>query len=208
MSQSRSNVQQEIHRSTWSRTSDMIDSVYDSGRQRTRAQTAAYLLGIRPELPSIIDTAEQASQELDKIEFRIPLHTMDESRSTTYVEKLHSESDCRRDIFDSIKAIMDVPGLYGYLGWRLSTARRTDPPHQLLTVHDIDSAFRAARAESSGRRHKKVAIEIINTEPKAKEKPTKQRAGLVISDGAVGRQQGQAVPQPLKRTYDDFFGER
>jgi hypothetical protein len=66
MSQSRSNVQQEIHRSTWSRTSDMIDSVYDSGRQRTRAQTAAYLLGIRPELPSIIDTAEQASQELDK----------------------------------------------------------------------------------------------------------------------------------------------
>jgi hypothetical protein len=43
----------------------MIDSVY-SGRQRTRAQTAAYLLGIRPELPSIIDTTEQTSQELDK----------------------------------------------------------------------------------------------------------------------------------------------
>jgi hypothetical protein len=34
--------------------------------QRTRAQTAAYLLGIRPELPSIIDTTEQTSQELDK----------------------------------------------------------------------------------------------------------------------------------------------
>lgn len=67
MSQSRSNVQQEIrvHGSTRSRTSDMIDSVY-SGRQRTRAQTAAYLLGIRPELPSIIDTTEQTSQELDK----------------------------------------------------------------------------------------------------------------------------------------------
>lgn len=97
------------------------------------------------------------------VEFRVPLHTMDESRSTTYVEKLHSESDSRLDIFDSIKATMDVPDLYGYLAWRLSTARRTDPPHRLLSVHDIDSAFRAARAESSGRRHKKVAIEIINT---------------------------------------------
>lgn len=97
------------------------------------------------------------------VEFQVPLHTMDESRSTTYVEKLHSESDCRRDIFDSIKAIMDVPDLYGYLGWRLSTACCTDPPHRLLTVHDIDSAFRAARAESSGRQHKKVTIEIMNT---------------------------------------------
>jgi hypothetical protein len=38
-------------------------------------------------------------------------------------------------------------------------------------------------------------------EPTPKEKPTKQRAGIVISDGAVGRQQGQAAPQPLKRTY-------
>jgi hypothetical protein len=120
-----------------------------------------------------------------------------------YVDKLHSESDCRLDIFDSIKAIMDVPELYEHLAWRLSTARRTDPPHRLLTVHDIDSAFRAARAESSERRHKKVAIEIVNTvcdficvsglhrmtylqqEPTPKEKPTKQRA----------------VPQPLKRTY-------
>jgi hypothetical protein len=45
------------------------------------------------------------------VEFQVPLHTMDESRSTTYVEKLHSESDCRLDIFDSIKAIMDVPDL-------------------------------------------------------------------------------------------------
>jgi hypothetical protein len=42
-------------------------------------------------------------------------------------------------------------------------------------------------------------------EPAAKEKPTKQRAGLVNSDGAVGKQQGQAVPQPLKRTYAIFL---
>ncbi|KAG2124950.1 hypothetical protein BD769DRAFT_1669111 [Suillus cothurnatus] len=149
----------------------MTDSI-SSARQRTRAQTAAYLLGIRPELPDIIDTAEQ---------YQAPAR----SQATMYVDKLHSESDCRLDIFDSIKAIMDVPELYEHLAWRLSTARRTDPPHRLLTVHDIDSAFRAARAESSERRHKKVAIEIVNTEPTPKEKPTKQRA----------------VPQPLKRTY-------
>ncbi|KAG1797127.1 uncharacterized protein HD556DRAFT_1441285 [Suillus plorans] len=219
MSQSRSDVRQEACRP---RSSATIDSV-SSARQRTRAQTAAYLLGIRPELPDIIDTAEQhQAPELDKIEFRVPLHTMDRIQSTTYVSKLHSESDPRLDILDSIKAIMDVPNLYEHLGWRLSTARRTDPPHRLLTVHDIDSAFRAARAESSGRRlgHKKVAIEIINTEPTPKEKPAKQRAGipakteqsllpsniLVISDGALGRQQeGHAVPQPLKRTYALFL---
>jgi hypothetical protein len=85
------------------------------------------------------------------VEFRVPLHTMDRSQATMYVDKLHSESDCRLDIFDSIKAIMDVPELYEHLAWRLSTACCTDPPHQLLTVHDIDSAFRAARAESSER---------------------------------------------------------
>ncbi|KAG1875952.1 hypothetical protein C8R48DRAFT_768801 [Suillus tomentosus] len=192
MSQSHSDVRPEARRP---RSSATINSV-SSARQRTRAQTAAYLLGIRPELPDIIDTAEQhQAPELDKIEFRVPLHTMDRIQSTTYVSKLHSESDPRLDILDSIKAIMDVPNLYEHLGWRVSTARRTDPPHRLLTVHDIDSAFRAARAESSGRRlgHKKVAIEIINTEPTPKEKPAKQRAGR--------QQEGHAVPQPLKRTY-------
>ncbi|KAG2107803.1 hypothetical protein BD769DRAFT_1392902 [Suillus cothurnatus] len=132
-------------------------------RQCTRAQTAAYLLGIHPELPDIIDTAEQ---------YQAPAGEVDKRAKRLY-------------IFDSIKAIMDVPELYEHLAWRLSTARRTDPPHRLLTVHDIDSAFRAARAESSERQHKKVAIEIVNTEPTPKEKPTKQRA----------------VPQPLKRTY-------
>lgn len=63
MSQSRSDVRQEARRP---RSSATIDSV-SSARQRTRAQTAAYLLGIRPELPDIIDTAEQhQAPELDK----------------------------------------------------------------------------------------------------------------------------------------------
>ncbi|KAG1803488.1 uncharacterized protein BJ212DRAFT_1304539 [Suillus subaureus] len=40
-----------------------------------------------------------------------------------------------------------------------------DPPHWLLTAHDINSAFKATREEhsSSGRRKKKVVIEILNT---------------------------------------------
>ncbi|KAG2045497.1 hypothetical protein BDR06DRAFT_1015591 [Suillus hirtellus] len=213
MSQPRSDARQETRRPRSSVTIISVSSV----RQRTCAQTAAYLLGIRPELPDITDTTEQyQAPELDKIEFQVPLHTMDRSQSTTYVGKLHSESDGRRDIFDSIRAIMDVPELYEHLGWRLSTARRMDPPHRLLTVHDIDSAFKAARADSSGRRHKKVAIEILNTEPTPKDKPAKQRTDIpaiteqsllpsnifVISKGALGRhQEGQAVPQPLKRTY-------
>lgn len=59
---------------------------------------------------------------------------------------------------------MDVPKLYQHLGWRLSTARRMDPPHRLLTSLDIDSAFKAARAEqSSGTKKKRVAIEVVNT---------------------------------------------
>lgn len=59
---------------------------------------------------------------------------------------------------------MDVSKTYQHLGWRLSTARRIDPPHRLLTTHDIDSAFKAARTEQgSGRKTKKVAIEIVNT---------------------------------------------
>ncbi|KAG1900225.1 uncharacterized protein F5891DRAFT_1188922 [Suillus fuscotomentosus] len=191
MSQPRSDARRETRRPRSSVTINSVSSV----RQRTRAQTAAYLLGIRPELPDITDTAEQyQAPELDKIEFRVPLHTMDRSQSTTYVGKLHSESDGRQDIFDSIRAIMDVPELYEHLG----------------------CAFKAARADSSGRRHKKVAIEILNTEPTPKDKPAKQRTDIpaiteqsllpsnifVISKGALGRQQeGQAVPQPLKRTY-------
>jgi hypothetical protein len=59
---------------------------------------------------------------------------------------------------------MDVPKKFQHLGWRLSTARRMDPPHRLLTSLDIDSAFKAARVEqSSGRNKKVVAIEVINT---------------------------------------------
>lgn len=89
---------------------------------------------------------------------------MDSTISVTCVDHLHSESDCRLDIFDRIKATMDVPTTYERLAWRLSVSRRKDPPHRLLTSHDIDSAFKAARTEqSSGRGRKGVVIEIINT---------------------------------------------
>lgn len=63
MSQPRSDARRETRRP---RSSATIDSV-SSARQRTRAQTTAYLLGIRPELPDITDTAEQyQAPELDK----------------------------------------------------------------------------------------------------------------------------------------------
>ncbi|KAG1785082.1 uncharacterized protein HD556DRAFT_1459774 [Suillus plorans] len=236
MSQSRSGARQETRRSPTSPNNPL-----SSTHQRTRAQTAAYLLGIRPELPNVNDeevscmnavqifyegmadqpikelTAEQYQDtKLDKIEFQVPLHTTDTNKSTTYVDRLHSESESQQDIFDSIKATMDVPDKYEHLGWRLSTACRTDPPHRLLTVHDIDSAFRDARAaKTSGRQCKKIAIVIINTKPTPKEKPTKQRTSissaseqgllppgiLVISDEAPVGQQGNFLPQSLKRTY-------
>lgn len=98
------------------------------------------------------------------VKFRIPLHTMDINQSVTCVDQSYSESDCRLDIFDRIKAMMDVPTTYEHLAWRLSVARRKDPPHRLLTSYDIDDAFKAVRTEQgSGRRKKRVVLEIINT---------------------------------------------
>jgi hypothetical protein len=101
---------------------------------------------------------------MSPVEFKVPLHTTDTDKWTTYVGQSYSESDCRLDIFDAIKATMDVPKKFQHLGWRLSTARRMDPPHWLLTSLDMDSAFKAARAEqSSGRNKKVIAIEVVNT---------------------------------------------
>ncbi|KAG1828010.1 hypothetical protein EV424DRAFT_1537012 [Suillus variegatus] len=189
----------------------MVNSI-PSARQRTRAQTAAFLLGAYPELPSAQDkeinrtravqhlyegmaeqrppspvdelTAQRCQAQLEKIEFRVPLHTLDRNQSTTYVDRSHSESDCPIDILDSIKATMDVSKTYQHLGWRLSTARRIDPPHRLLTTHDINSAFKAARTEhGSGRKTKKVAIEIVNTAVRLKEKQTRQQAGTSSAGG-------------------------
>lgn len=98
------------------------------------------------------------------VEFRIPLNTADASKSTTYVEHFYRESDHPMDMFDSIRAMMDLPKDYEHLGWRLSTARRTDAPHRLLNSQDIASAFKTVRAEQmSGRKKKTVAIEILNT---------------------------------------------
>ncbi|KAG0696530.1 hypothetical protein DFH29DRAFT_879302 [Suillus ampliporus] len=184
-----------------------IINLLPSARQRTGAQTAAFLLGIHPHLPDVNDneintmcsvqlfykempdkppvndhlTALESYQApvLKKVEFRVPLHTMDPDQLTTYVDQFYSESESCLDIFEAVKATMNVTKAYKHLGWRLSTTCHTDPPHQLLTWHDINSGFKATRAEQgSGRRTKKVAIEIINTMPVLKGKPTsKQKAG-------------------------------
>ncbi|KAG1901730.1 uncharacterized protein F5891DRAFT_1221256 [Suillus fuscotomentosus] len=134
------------------------------------------------------------SQELEKVKFRIPLHTMDSSLSVTCVDHLHSESDCRLDIFDRIKARMDVPSTYEHLAWRLSVSRRKDPPHRLLTSYDIDSAFKAVRAEfREGKGRKRVVIEIINTMPALKENPVKRssRSSVAGKQSLTNETRGQ-----------------
>ncbi|KAG1789842.1 uncharacterized protein HD556DRAFT_1446632 [Suillus plorans] len=187
---------------------NIINSI-PSARRRTRLQTAAYLIGSRKELPEINDeeitriraihlctrdtpeaTSNTEEQEVsgpmrpqafnEKVEFCVPLDTTDTNKSTTYVDHFYTESDHPQDIFDSMRATMNLPKAYEHLGWRLSTARRTDPPHRLLTTQDIASAFKAVRAEqASGRKKKKVVIEIVNTMPVLKGKPIKSQAGMV-----------------------------
>lgn len=135
----------------------------------------------------------------EKVEFRIPLNTTDKTQTTTYVDHFYIESDHPHDMFDSMRAAMHLPKTYEHLGWRLSTARRTDPPHRLLTSQDINSAFKAARIEQlSGRQKKNVAIEILNTMPVVKEKPIKQQGDPTIVVPSQSR--AAIVPQPLKRT--------
>ncbi|KAG2085712.1 SNF2 family N-terminal domain-containing protein [Suillus discolor] len=150
-------------------------------------------------------TQPQQFQELEKVKFRISLHTMDSNQSVTCVDQSYSESDCRLDIFDRIKATMDVPTTYEHLAWRLSVAHHKDPPHHLLTSYDIDDAFKAVRTEQgSGRRKKKVVIEIINTMPTLKERPVKRSPESSAADEQslkTTREYPIMRPQPLKRTY-------
>ncbi|KAG1900171.1 uncharacterized protein F5891DRAFT_1188869 [Suillus fuscotomentosus] len=139
---------------------NIIDSI-PSPRRRTRLQTTAYLLGSRKNLPEVDDEQinqvpechqgpEPQPQAFEKIEFRVLLNTTDKNKLTTYVGYFYTESDHPLDILDSMKAVMDLPKTYEHLGWCLSTACRTDPPHRLLTSQDISSAFKTARAEQAG----------------------------------------------------------
>ncbi|KAG1888035.1 uncharacterized protein F5891DRAFT_1199323 [Suillus fuscotomentosus] len=114
------------------------------------------------------------------VEFRIPLNSMETNKCTTYVGRSYSESDLSPlDMLDSMRATMDVPKTYENLGWRLSTARRMDPPHRLLNSQDISSTFRAAREQMSGRKKKNVAIEIVNTKPVVKGKSAEQQESIM-----------------------------
>ncbi|KAG0701537.1 hypothetical protein DFH29DRAFT_1000178 [Suillus ampliporus] len=144
---------------------------------------------------------------LEKVEFRIPLNTADRNKSTTYVDHFYTESDLSpTDMFNSMRAVMGLPKTYEYLGWRLSTARRMDPPHRLLTAQDLNRAFKAARAEQLfGRKQKIIAIEIVNTMPVLKEKPTNLPTELISPfNGALSEQKGDGplmTSQPLKRMF-------
>ncbi|KAG2087034.1 uncharacterized protein F5147DRAFT_781459 [Suillus discolor] len=163
---------------------DHVDSARRrSARQLSRIQTTAYPLGARKEQAPEGQLTNQ--EPLEKVEFRIPLNTTDTNKTTTYVDHFYAESDLSPlDMFDSMRAAMNLPKTYEHLGWRLSTARRTDPPHRLLTSQDIKSAFKAARAEQlSGRQKKKVAIEVVNTQMPVLKGTTKQHASTTRSAG-------------------------
>ncbi|KAG1724456.1 uncharacterized protein EDB91DRAFT_1087466 [Suillus paluster] len=113
------------------------------------------------------------------------------------------KSDSHIDILNSIKATMDVSKTYQHLGWRLSTARHMDSPHRLLTTHDIDSAFKAARTEQgSGRKIKKVAIEIVNTVYKGARNSHKQVVpALTIRSSERTHSAGSMHPSPTAPHY-------
>ncbi|KAG1896323.1 uncharacterized protein F5891DRAFT_1193123 [Suillus fuscotomentosus] len=142
------------------------------------ALAGAQDIGAVQELPALAEP--ELEPERKKVEFRIPLNSMETDKCTTYVGRLYSESDLSaQDLLDSTRATMDVPKTYENLGWRLSTAHRTDPPHRLLNSQDISNAFRAAREQMSGRKKKNVAIEIVNTKPMVKGKSTERREGAM-----------------------------
>ncbi|KAG1772182.1 hypothetical protein EV702DRAFT_1048661 [Suillus placidus] len=156
----------------------------------------AYLLGACQQLPDIgdeeinrmhavhifySDSEALKGRQVEGLSKRPLDLEKDRNISTTYVVCFYSKSDHPMDILDSTKATMNVPKSYEHLGWRLSTARRMDPSHQLLTSQDLNSAFKAAWTEHmSGRKRKKSAIEIVNTirplMPVLKGKPAKQEA--------------------------------
>ncbi|KAG2096322.1 uncharacterized protein F5147DRAFT_656636 [Suillus discolor] len=187
--------------------SNSINSML-SAHQQSQVQTAAYLLGVRQKLPDVdgeeinricaVQSALAGAQDIGavqelpapakpeleperkKVEFRIPLNSMETDKCTTYVGRLYSESDLSaQDLLDSTRATMDVPKTYENLGWHLSTARRTDPPHRLLNSQDISNTFRAAQEQMSGQKKKNIAIEIVNTKPIVKGKSTERREGAM-----------------------------
>ncbi|KAG1876120.1 hypothetical protein C8R48DRAFT_768961 [Suillus tomentosus] len=180
---------------------NFIDSM-PSTRRRTRLQTAAFLLGSREELPGVDDQGQVPIhcelEGLEKVEFRIPLNTIDKNRTTTYVAHFYTESDHSLDMLDSMRAAMDLPKAYENLAWRLSTARRADPPHRLLTSQDIGSAFKAARAEQNSGRKKKAAIKIVNTMPVLKEKASKQQAATCSASEQNAMVSNPSLPQYIK----------
>ncbi|KAG1775015.1 hypothetical protein EV702DRAFT_1199868 [Suillus placidus] len=175
---------------------NIIESM-PSTHQHTRLQTAAYLLGAREELPDVDDQGQVPTHNegLEKVKFRIPLNTIDKDKTTTYVDHFYAESDLPLDMLDSMRAAMDLPNTSENLGWCLSTARRADPPHRLLTSQDIGSTFKAVRAEQTfGQNKKKVVIEIM---PVQKEKSFKRQASM----SSVGEQNLTVVSKPPLPLY-------
>ncbi|KAG2743099.1 hypothetical protein P692DRAFT_201809320 [Suillus brevipes Sb2] len=117
---------------------ETIDSI-PSTPQRSRLQTAAYLLGARQDMPDLDDKEIKCARTV----------------------RLWYSSDATEE-----QPVDQQP------------LNKKDAPHRLLNSQDIASVFKNVRAEQmSGRKNKTVAIEIVNTMPMLKEKPTKQLVG-------------------------------
>lgn len=73
------------------------------------------------------------------------------------------EADVDRNDFLGVCAYMDLTPATAQLGYKWNFERRSDPPHRLITVEDVNEAFeRALKLSSSKRRKKDVILEVVN----------------------------------------------
>ena len=69
----------------------------------------------------------------------------------------------RNDFLGRVCAYMDLTRATAQLGYKRNFERRSDPPHRLITVEDVDEAFeRALKLSASKRRKKDVILEVVN----------------------------------------------
>ncbi|KAH9977571.1 hypothetical protein BJV74DRAFT_953469 [Russula compacta] len=97
--------------------------------------------------PALLDS--RASSPAGEIfPFQIPINTTKAGTPTTTVEVTFTDDNIHNDIFSRICAYMD----------------------------DVDSAFKeAAEARNSGKKKKRVVIEIVNTDPAISKKSSKRK---------------------------------
>ncbi|KAG2046118.1 hypothetical protein BDR06DRAFT_1014993 [Suillus hirtellus] len=178
---------------------DAIEAISNPSRC-TRAQTAAYLLGARQELPEFFDAAANVNIRGSTYTVRIPQHTTNTNIATVYVDVGFADDILPSDVLDHIHAYMDISPEDSKLGWRLSTDRRSDLPARLKTSFDLKNAFQSARAKRySGKKEKDVKIEISNLKSILKKiASTQQGENSGLSNASV---QPVTPPSPIVHNH-------